>query len=111
MAVTPLPLVLPQQLTGAAAVLYTSFNTKTRVDKLTITNTDNVAHQVTLYLVPAAGAVGASTTITSAYSVAAGQCWNCPDMVGQILASGGTLQGFADTGAKVTISAAGTQLS
>jgi len=111
MAVTPLQIIAPQQLTGSAATLYTSSNIKTRVDKMTLTNTDSAAHQVTIYLIAAAGTAGAANTITSAHSVAAGETWNCPDMVGQILPPGSFIQAFADTGAKVTISAAGTQLS
>lgn len=111
MSITPLPLILPQQLAGAVTILYQSSNVKTRIDKLSFTNTDSLAHAVTVYLVPLGGAPVASNTITIAHSVAAGETWNSPDAVGQILAVGGSIQAFADTGAVVTISGAGTQIS
>lgn len=111
MTITPTPLVLPQQLTNATAIYYFSTGVTTRVDKMTFTNTDAASHTVTLYLVPGAGAANAGTTITSAHSLAAGETWNCPDAVGQMLADGGTIQAKADANTVVTVSAAGVQFS
>jgi hypothetical protein len=111
MSFTPLPLVAPQQLTNATATYYTSTGIKTRIDKMSFTNTDTGAHTVTLYLVPSAGSATNATTITAGHALAAGETWNSPDAVGQILAAGGTIQAKADANTVVTISAAGTQIS
>lgn len=104
-------LISPQQLTNATATYYTSTNLLTRIDKLSITNTTGVAVTVTIYLVPNAGAAGNSTTVTSAKSVQAGETWNCPDVVGQVLNIGGTIQAVAGANTSLTISAAGVTIS
>jgi hypothetical protein len=111
MSITPTVLIAPQQLTNAVASYYTSTNIKTRIDKLSITNPTGSAATATLYLVPAAGAANAGTTITSAKSVAPGETWNCPDMVSQILLAGGTIQAVASVGATLTISSAGVLIT
>jgi hypothetical protein len=111
MAVQPIVLVAPQQLTNAAATYYTSANILTRIDKLSFTNQDTGAHTVSIYLVPPSGTAGVTNQITKAFSIPAGSTWNCPDAVGQTLPVGGTLQMLADTGAVVTVSGSGTQIS
>lgn len=111
MSITPIQLISPQQITDAAATYYSSVNIKTRIDKMSFTNTDSMAHTVTLYLIPSGGTAGDGNTITSAHGVAAGETWNCPDAVGQILALGGFIQAKADTASVITISAAGATIS
>lgn len=109
--ITPKPLISPQQLTDATATYYTSTNVTTRIDKLSLTNTTAGAVTATIYLVPSAGTAGDSNTITWAKSIQAGETWNCPDAVGQILASGGTIQAKASANTSLTISAAGVTIS
>ena len=111
MAVQPIPLFAPQQLTNSAATYYTSTNILTRIDKLTFTNQDSSAHTVTVYLVPSAGSATAANLITKTYQIPGGATYNCPDVVGHILGVGGTLQMLADAGAEVTAFGAGTQIS
>lgn len=112
MTVQPIQLFAPQQLTGSAATYYTSSGGfLTRIDKLTFTNQDTGAHQVTIYLVPLAGSAGATNLITKAYSIVAGATFNCPDVVGHILGAGGSLQMFADTANDVTVFGSGTLIS
>lgn len=111
MAVNPIQLVAPQQLTNASATYYTSTNIKTRIDKLSCVNTTAGAVTVTIYIVPSGGSVGASTTLTSARALAAGETWNCPDVVGQIMAAADTLRALASANTSITIMASGTQIS
>lgn len=112
MTVQPIQLFAPAQLTGSASVFYTSAGGfYTRIDKLTLTNQDSAPHNVTIYLVPASGSPGPTNLITKAYPIVAGGTWNVPDVVGQILGAGGTLQMFADTTSEVTAFGSGTLIS
>lgn len=111
MAVLQRALVLPQQLTASTATYYTSTSLKTRIDKLTITNPTGTARTVTIYLVPSGGTAGDSNTLTSAKTVAAGETWNCPDVVGHVLEDGGTLQAGASAATALTIAASGVTIS
>lgn len=111
MSITPAQLVAPQQLTASTAVYYTSTNLKTRIDKLSVTNPTANARLFTLYLVPNSGAANDGTTITSLRPINAGETWNCPDAVGQILNAGGSIQAKADAATALTISAAGVQIT
>jgi hypothetical protein len=107
MTINVVQLIAPQQLTNATATYYTSTNVVTRIDKFTVTNPTGGAVTCTLYLVPSAGSANDGTTITSAKSIQAGETWNCPDMVGQILKAGGTIQAKASANTSLTISAGG----
>lgn len=109
--ITSKPLISPQRLTTSTATYYTSTNLTTRVDKFTVTNTTAGAVTVTIYLVPSAGTADDGTTITSAKSIQGGETWNCPDMVGQVLGLGGTIQAKASAATSLTVSAAGVTIS
>lgn len=111
MAITPLQLVAPQQIASSATIYYTSTATKTRIDKVTVTNPTASAVQVTFYIVPSGGSVGDSTTITKTYSVPGLFTWNCPDLVGQIMAVGDTFRALASSATALTLMASGTQIS
>ena len=81
----------------------------TRIDSLAVSNPSANTAQVTIYLVPAAGAVGASTTSTSAQAVLPGQTWNSPNEIGKVLAPGDSLYAFASAASALTIIASGIQ--
>ena len=111
MAITIVPLITPQQVANATTTYLTATKVSYRVDKLTVTNPTATAATITLYLVPTAGAAGDSTTISKTKSVGAGETWNCPDFVGQVLGDGTTLQAVASAAATLTLSAAGVRIT
>lgn len=111
MTITVKNIVPAAQLTGAAATLYTATNCKTVIDKFTLTNTSGGAIAVTVYKIVQGGAAGAGNTIISAKSIAAGETYNCPEMVGQTLEAGGFIQAFASTTLTVTVSASGREIT
>ena len=93
------------QLTGSAATYYTSPALTTSViTQAVFTNVDTAAHTITAYVVRSAGTASASNTLISAYSLAPGQAYPSPELVGVTLAPGDFIQALADTGAKVTLS-------
>lgn len=111
MSLTPAVLIAPQQVANATTTYYTSTGLKTRIDKLTVTNPTATARSITIYLVPSAGSANDGTTIVKDKVINAGETWNCPDVVGQILAAGGTIQAVASAATALTISAAGVQIT
>lgn len=111
MSITPAQLIAPQQLTNAAATYYTSTSLTTRIDKLSVTNTTGGAVTVTIYLITVGGSASAANTITYQKSINAGQTWNCPDVVGQVLKNGDFIQALASANASLTIMASGVQIT
>ncbi len=90
-------------LTGTAATLYTSTSKATPIGNIcraklmniVFCNTDSGAQTVTLYLITTGGTAGASNTILSAKSLAAGETYifDCGD--GIALNNGDFIQGKA----------------
>lgn len=99
------------QLADAAAAIYTATNVKTIIDAMTLTNTDTGALVVSIYLVASAGSASASNILISSRSIAAGESYRCPEVVGHVLNTGGMIQGVAGTAAKVTYRISGREVS
>lgn len=103
--VTPSRIIEGAQLTGAAATYYTApALTTVRIRKLVFTNTTGGTVAVTVYLVPSAGAAGATNTCWSAKTLAAGQTLECYEAEGQVLAPGDFISAL---GLNVTIQGSG----
>ena len=109
MATTPVVLIAAAQLANAAATLYTATRVKARIDKVTCTNEDTVAHTITFHIIASAGTATAANRIIHAKSLAAGECYTCPELIGHWLTDGQFIQGFADTAAMVTVRASGIE--
>lgn len=96
------------QLTGSAALLYTSpAGVWTQIMKLSAKNTDTSVRVITLYLVPSGGSALTATIITGPQGIFVGATFNDPNVYGQVLNPGDALWGFADVTAKVNVFASG----
>lgn len=104
-------LVAAQQLTGSNATYYTATNVRTVIDKCTVTNTTAGAVTLTLDIVDAGGSAGATERIISAKSIAAGETYRCPEMVGHVLENGDTIQGLASAATSLTIRVSGREIT
>lgn len=111
MTVLAKQLVAPQQIANSATAYISAVTVKTRLDKVTVTNPTATARSVTFYIIPNGGSAGDDTTITKSYVVPGGVTWNCPDLVGQILAIGDQLQAVASAAAALTLMISGTEIS
>lgn len=112
MAVNVIRLVGPKQLTAAVVTEYTvPGSAMVRIDKASFTNTDTAAHTVSIFLVPSAGAAGASNEITVVKTILPGATWNCPDIVGQVLNAGDFIAMQADAPTVLTAMVSGTIFS
>lgn len=111
MQVTPKKIVASQQLAVSNATYYTATNVKTIIDKMTLCNTTAGAITVTIDIVDSGGSAGVSERVISARSIAAGETYRCPEVVGHILNAGDTIQGLASAATSITIRASGREVS
>lgn len=111
MTVTVKNIIPRKQAENAQTTQYTATNCKTIIDKFTVTNTTAGAVTFAVNLVVSAGAAGAGNLIIDDKSIAAGECYTCPELVGQILESGGFISTLAGAAASLTISASGREIT
>lgn len=111
MAVTPKALIASQQLSNANVTYYTSTNVRTIIDKLTLVNTTAGAVTATVDAVDNGGAAGVTERLISARSIAAGETYTCPEVVGHVLNPGDSIQALASANTSITIRMSGREVS
>lgn len=111
MTVTVKNIIPRKQAENAQTSQYTATNCKTIIDKFTATNTTAGAVTLSVNLVAAAGAAGVANLIVSAKSIAAGECYTFPELVGQTLEPGGFISTIASAATSLTISASGREIT
>lgn len=112
MSVTAQSLFTPIQAAAAETTQYTSpSGTRTIIDKFTGTNTSAAPVTVTVKLIASGGAAGASNTVVSSKTIAAGECYTFPEIVGHVLNAGDFISTLASAAAAVTLRASGRQVS
>lgn len=112
MSVQAKSLFPPLQLAAAEVAQYTApAATRTIIDKLTGTNTTAAAATVTVKLVPNGGAAGVTNTIVSVKSIAPGECYTFPEIVGHVLNPGDFISTLAGTAAAITLRGSGREVS
>lgn len=100
------------QLPGAENAVYASpANIRTIIDKLTGTNVSAAAVQVTVKIVPSAGAPGSTNIIVNTYTIAVNQCYGFPEIVGQKLEPGDILSVLANAANAINLRGSGTQIT
>lgn len=105
-------IIQPLQATAAEVTQYTApSGTKTIIDKFTGTNTTGSPATLTVKLIPSGGAANASNTIVSAKTLAAGESYTFPELVGHVLNSGDFISTLAGTAAAITIRASGREVT
>lgn len=111
MSVTAKSLFAPNQAPAGNTTQYTASGVRTIIDKFTGTNTTAGAATLTVFLVPAAGAAGVTNTIVSARSLAAGECYTFPEVVGHVLNNGDFLVTSSGTAAAITVRGSGREVT
>lgn len=111
MAVIAKTLIEPTQAPAGNTTQYTANGVRTIIDKFTGTNTTAGAATLTVFLVVAAGAASAANTIVSARSLAAGECYTFPELVGHVLNPGDFLVTASGTAAAITVRASGREVT
>jgi hypothetical protein len=111
MTVTVKNIIPRKQAEGAQTGQYTANNCKTIIDKFTVTNTTAGAVSFSCNLVASGGTAGASNLVLDAKSLAAHECYTCPELVGQTLEAGGFISTLASAATSLTISASGREIT
>lgn len=112
MAVIAKALFQPLQAANVETSQYvTPTGTRTIVDKFTGTNTTALPATLTVKLIAFGGAAGAANTIVSAKTLAAGESYTFPEIVGHVLNPGDFISTLAGTAAAITIRASGREVS
>ena len=110
MSVTSKPLYTAAYLGSTDTTLYTAgAGVRTIIDKCTAYNSDTGALLVAFNVIPSGGAVGASNKVVSK-SLAAGETYTFPEVVGHVLESGGALSGIAASASKVVVRVSGREV-
>jgi hypothetical protein len=89
---------------------YTSNGVKTIIDKFTATNVTAGNVTFAVNLVSSGGATGAANLAFSR-TLLPGQCYTCPEVVGQTLEAGDFISTLAGAAASITIRASGRQVT
>ena len=112
MSVQAKSLFNPLQIAAAETTQYAApTGTRTILDKFTGTNTTAGAQTITVKLVQSGGSVGAANTIVSAKTIAPGECYTFPELVGHVLNAGDFLSTLCSAGAAITVRASGREIS
>jgi hypothetical protein len=108
MTTTAKRLVAGSVLTGSAVTYYTAPTATRAIPRSAqLVNTTASAVSCTVYVVPSGGTAGAANTVISGKSIAAGETYNCPELVNQVLEPGSTLQAL---GNGVTLAVSGVEI-
>ncbi|MDB4278428.1 hypothetical protein N9917_02360 [Deltaproteobacteria bacterium] len=111
MAVTPKVLIESKYAENSQTTQYTADNVKTYIDKFSVSNNSGAVATIAVNLVVSAGAAGATNLILPAKSIADGEVYTCPELVGQVLDAGGFISTIAGTGSALVIRASGREVS
>jgi hypothetical protein len=111
MAVTVKTLIPAKQAENAQTTQYTATNCKAIIDKFTVTNTSAGNVTFSVNLVASGGSAGTANLIVKARSIVPGETYLCPELVGQVLESGGFISTLAGTASALTITASGREVT
>lgn len=103
--------IIPRkQAEATETVQYTVSSGTTIIDKFTVTNVSAVAVSFSCYL-PASGvAFDPANKILDNQLINPDETYLCPELIGQVLAAGGTIVTVAGAAAALTISASGREI-
>jgi hypothetical protein len=112
MAVTVKPLFQALQTANAESTQYTApAGTRTIIDKFTGTNTTGAVATLTVKLIASGGVAGVANTIVSVKSLAAGETYTFPELVGHVLNPGDLISTLAGTAAAITVRSSGREVT
>lgn len=111
MTVTVVNIIPRKQAENAQTAQYTAVNCKTIIDKFTVTNTSAATVAFSVNLVASGGSASASNRVLSLKSITPNETYNCQEVVGQTLESGGFISTLAGAASALTISASGREIT
>ena len=104
------PLIDAKRAENSTTTQYTATNVVAIVDTFTVHNTNVGSITFAVNVVPLGATAGADNIFLNK-SIAPGQTYTCPGIVGQILKAGDFLSTIAGAAASLTIRASGREIS
>ena len=104
-------LIASKQAENAQTTQYTATNAKAIIDKFTATNTSAANVTLSVNLVTSGGSPGAANLVVDARSIAPDETYTFPELVGQVLESGGFISTIASAATSLTIRASGREIT
>ncbi len=110
MTVTAKPLIGSKEMEAAQTTQYTANLCTTIIDKFTATNTSAANAVISVNLVTSGGVAGNSNLVVDSRAIAPNETYTFPELVGQVLASGGFIS-TTGTATALTIRASGREIT
>lgn len=111
MAVTVKNIIPRKQIENVQTGQYTAINCKTIIDKFTVTNTSAANATISVNLIASGGSAGDSNLVIKTRAIAPNETYACPELIGQVLESGGFISTLAGTASALTISVSGREIT
>jgi hypothetical protein len=111
MAVTVKVLVPAKIVEAVQTTQYTSTGATTIIDKFTATNYSAVPATISVNLVTTSFSAGNSNLITKTKTLAAGEVYTFPELVGQVLGIGDFISTIAGTASAINIRVSGREVT
>ena len=111
MTITAKNIIPRKQAENAQTAQYTAQDCRAIIDKFTATNTTGSNVTFAVNLVPSSGSASAANLVLPTKTIAPGECYQCPELIGQILEPGGFISTLAGTATALTISASGREIT
>ena len=96
---------------GVTTTQYIATNVTALIDKFTATNFSGASTQITVYLVTSGDTPGDQNAIVKARTLAAGETYIFPEIVGSAILASGYISTLCGDGASVAIRASGREIS
>ena len=110
MAVTVKTLIPAKQAEATQSGQYTAVNCRAIIDKFTATNTSAGNVTLSVNLVTFGGTADNSNLIVDTRAIAPNETYTFPELVGQVLESGGVISTIASAATSITIRASGREI-
>lgn len=111
MSVIVKTLIPAKQAENAQTTQYTATNCRAIIDKFTATNTSAGNVTISVNLVSSGDSVGVSNVVTITRSIAPGEPYTFPELVGHSLEPGGFISTIASAATSLTIRASGREFT
>jgi 3-deoxy-D-manno-octulosonic acid (KDO) 8-phosphate synthase len=111
MSVLVKALIPAKQAENLQTTQYTAVNCKTIIDKFTATNTSAGNVTISVNLVTSGGSAGVSNLVVDTRAIAPDETYTFPELVGQVLESGGFISTIASAPTSLTIRASGREIT
>lgn len=111
MTVTTKVIIPAKQIENAQTTQYTATNCRAIIDKATATNTSGANVTLSVNLVTSGGSSGVSNLVVNARAIAPNETYTLPELVGQVLDSGGFISTLAGAATSITLRISGREIT